>query len=76
MQVTVGKLVFNAWSVNVARLVGATAEYDIDVEPMEPGKVRITATGHAGGKIVVTGKTHDDACEQIINRLAGELHGR
>ncbi len=76
MQVTVGQLTFNAYAVNVARLIGTTAGYDIDVEPMAPGTVKVTATDKNGHSLRASGSTEEAACLKIINKLAEVMNGR
>ncbi len=76
MQVTVGQLTFNAYAVNVARLIGTTAGYDIDLEPMAPGTVRVTATSQSGQTLRATGHDAEAACLNIINKLAEVMNGR
>lgn len=59
-------------SEQVARLVAACCGFrDLDVEPMEPGRVRITASG-PNRTVTVTGTTIYDACDNLIDQLVGE----
>lgn len=71
--VTVGKLKLNVLPVNVARMIAATAGYSVDLEPMEPGRVKVTATKDGAGPLHGTGKNVDDACLDIINKIVKEL---
>jgi hypothetical protein len=57
-------------SLDVARLVaGATGFPDVDVEPQEPGRVVVTASG-PGKTLRATGATIYDACEKLIRLMA------
>ncbi len=73
MQVQVGKLSFNAHAVAVARMIATTAGYDCDVEPMAPGLVKVTATGPS--TLRSSGRTAEEACERIIEKLIKEMNG-
>ncbi len=59
-------------SEQVARLVAACCGFrDLDLEPMEPGKMKLTATG-PGRVVTYTGSSVFDVCEKLIDALAGE----
>ncbi len=59
-------------SEQVARLVAACCGFrDLDLEPMEPGRYRLTATG-PNRTVTYTGTTVYDVCEKLIDALAGE----
>ncbi len=62
---------FDAPTLTVACLVANTCGFqDVDVEPMEPGRVRITAKSDKR-TITYTGTTVHDACHKLIVALAG-----
>lgn len=59
--------------LEVARLVaGSAGFYDVDVEPMEPGRARVTAYG-VNRRIVTNGVSVPDACDKLIRLLVQEL---
>ncbi len=51
-------------------LASSTGYHDVDVEPMEPGRVKITAHG-SGPKLHFSGKDLEDACRKLIESLCG-----
>ena len=63
-----GKVDVNADVLDVVRMVASTAGYMVDIEPMEPGKFRITATREAGS-IRVHGPTLYEAADELIGRM-------
>ncbi len=72
MQVTIGLRTLCVPTVDVARMVGSAAGFHIDLEPMEPGRVRVTASGLTE-KMTFTGVDVQEACQKLIERLAGRL---
>ncbi len=60
-------------SLDVARLIaGSAGFYDVDCEPMEPGKVKVSAYGR-NKKLSTNGTTVHDACDKLIRLLVGEM---
>ncbi len=75
MQVSLPELVlaFKAPTLEVARMVAGAAGYtDVDIEPMEPGRVKVTAV--KGDKVLrIIGETVQDVCGKLIGKLRKEL---
>ena len=61
-------LTFEAPTLEVARLVASACGWEVDVEPLEPGRVSLKAHRN-GATIGVTGTTVYDAAEKLISRL-------
>lgn len=75
MRVTVetaeGNLNFEAPTLEVARLVASAHGFDVDLEPMEPGRVKLRA--HRGKTTInCTGSTENDAAEKLLKGLIHE----
>lgn len=72
MNVTVGKVnLGNVDAVDVARMVASVYHfYDVDIEPLEPGRVKLTARAQ-NVTIRKNGTSQRDVCEQFINELIG-----
>lgn len=72
MEVTVrtedGDLSFVAPTLEVARLVASAHGFHVDVEPMEPGRVKLTAT-RSTTTIRTTGSTENEAAAKLIKGL-------
>lgn len=71
MEVTVSKVrLGNLSPIDVARMVGSAFGYSTDMEPMEPGRVKLTATN---GKTTLryNGTSHSEVCERFVNELIG-----
>lgn len=59
-------------SLEVASLVASYyGFYDVDVEPMGPGKVSVTAYGE-NRTVTVNGTTVYDVCERLIDLIVGD----
>ena len=75
MQVTVGTeegdLSFEAPTIEVARLVASAHGFHVDVEPMEPGRVKLVAK-RGEATINCSGTTVSDAAAKLIK---GFCHG-
>ncbi len=69
-------MTFYASTLDVARLAAATAGYHCDVEPMEPGRVMVTATAvRDGSTIRCSGNTTAEACSRLISKLHAKIEG-
>ncbi len=68
-----GKLSFEAPTLEVARLVANSLGYNVDLEPMEPGKCRLTAQ-KGSITIRINGTTVYDAAGKLIKKLELESH--
>ena len=72
MQVTVrteeGDLSFEAPTIEVARLVASAHGFHVDVEPMEPGRVKLTAS-RGKATIHCSGPTVNGAAAKLIKGL-------
>ncbi len=66
-----GWLSFHAPTLEVARLVASASGFNVDCEPGEPGKVKLTAT-RGSITIVTHGTTNYDAAEKLIRKLTHE----
>lgn len=65
-----GNLVFDAQTLDVARLVASTRGFHLDIEPMGPGAAKLTATHHRTGAIIrANGTSVWHAAEKLINLL-------
>lgn len=65
-----GLLSFDAEVLDVARLVASARGFHLDIEPMEPGRAKLTATHHRTGAIIRTnGNSAHAAAENLINLL-------
>lgn len=61
-----------ATSLEVARMVATSFGFeDVDVEPGEPGRCKVTATG-PNKTVVANGTSAKDACQKLIELLTGE----
>ena len=63
-----GVTVVNAPELEVARLVATSRGYHVDVEPMEPGKYRLTAS-KGGATIRLNGASLEDVSLKLIETL-------
>lgn len=63
-----GWISFDAPTLEVARLIASASGFNVDVEPGEPGKVKLTAQR---GNITITtnGSTVYDAAEKLLREL-------
>ncbi len=62
---------FQAPTLDVARLVASAHGFHVDVEPMEPGRVKLTASSLVkdGVTIHCSGSTLNEAAASLIKRL-------
>ena len=66
------KVTFHSESLDVARLVASTFGYDVDIEPGEPGKNKLTATDRrTGHTVTANGTSPTVAAEKLIELLTG-----
>ncbi len=71
MEVTVSKVRLRDVSpVDVARMVGSSFGYHTDLEPMEPGRFKLTAT-NGSTTLRYNGASHREVCERFVNELIG-----
>lgn len=71
MEVTVSKVrLGNVSPIDVARMVGSIFGYSTDMEPMEPGRFRLTATD-GKNTLRYNGSSHSEVCERFVNALIG-----
>ena len=71
MRITVdtddGYMSFEAPTLEVARLVASAHGYDVDLEPMEPGRVKLTATHRKKGTtIAYSGKGENEVAHKML----------
>lgn len=72
MEVAIGTHKTNVSPVDVARMVASLyGFYDVDIETVDEGRVRLTATGHKRS-VRINGSTVSSACESFINKMIGE----
>ena len=72
MEVTIGKVSLgDVDPVDVAKMVGSIYGYCTDIEPLEPGKCRLTACSHKRS-ISFNGTSVRDVCEKFVNGLIQE----
>ncbi len=70
---TSAPLVINCNSLDVARLVASRMGFDdVDVQPMEPGRATVTATGK-NRTVRFTGTDIYNACYKLIDALAADV---
>lgn len=74
MDVTIGKYSpVDADPLDCARLVASLYHfYDVDIEPMEPGRVRLTARAHRR-EVRFNGTSVRDVCERFVNSIMSEV---
>ncbi len=66
-----GVTVVNAPELEVARMVATCRGYECDIEPMEPGKYRLTAS-KGGATIRLNGASLEDVSLKLIETLTPE----
>lgn len=72
MEVAVGKRFRrDVDAVAVARLIADVFHYDVDIEPMGPGKCVLTARGKSQ-KLTYNGFSRSDVAEKFVKELIGE----
>lgn len=65
--------VFDAPTPAVAGLLAGAMGYTVDIEPWEPGRVKLTATHAKTGAVIRTnGSSPAEAAGKLINLLATE----
>lgn len=69
-----GDLGFIATTIEVARLVASAHGFHVDVEPMEPGRVKVTAR-RLEATIHCSGSSVNDAASKLIGYMVGREPG-
>ncbi len=68
-----GRLKLDANVLDVARFLASVRGYNLDIEPMEPGRAKLTAThGNTGAIIRATGSSVVTAAKKLISLLTEE----
>ena len=72
MEVTVGSVKLgDVDPIDVARMVGSIYGFHTDMEPMEPGKYKLTACSY-NRTMHFNGTSHREVCERFVNTLIQE----